>query len=237
MMVAVLVLASCSPKSAVIPSDPAHWDQISDRAKHLSDDDRRLLAAYLMRESMGSALAGGKPSIPPGTTIGQAIADQKKFEADLAKQGVEAEILKAKAAAQRATAEAALDNAALVTLVSKSVLPQNIDAERFNDRVNFVIAIQNKTLKDISGVKGTLEFDDMFGTEIKSFSLSIDNGVKAGQIATTSDYGFDVNQFENPDTQIAQTDLAKMKVTFHPEMIVFSDGTKMVTPTDTSAPG
>jgi len=113
MVAAALLLVSCSPKGVVIPTDPAHWDQLSSSTKQLSTEDRRLLAGYLVRQSLAGAFSGGKPSVPPGTTIGQAIAEQKKFEADATQKQVADEILKAKAAAQLASAEAALNNAAL----------------------------------------------------------------------------------------------------------------------------
>jgi predicted small lipoprotein YifL len=38
---ALAVLAACSPKGAQIPPDPAHWDQIADKVKQLSPEDRR----------------------------------------------------------------------------------------------------------------------------------------------------------------------------------------------------
>lgn len=123
-----------------------------------------------------------------------------------------------------------------MSVVSKTFVPKNVNAEQFSDRVQFVIAVQNKTARDIAGVKGDIEFDDMFGTEIKSIEFSLDQSVRAGQIATLSNYGMDLNQFEDSDNKLAQTDLGKMKVTFHPQMIVFSDGAKLVVPTETAGP-
>jgi hypothetical protein len=222
-----LVVAGCSPKSATIPQDPAQWDQLTEKAKQLNEEDRRLLAAYLLRQGIAGAFAGGNPSIPAGMTIGKAIAEQKKFEGEAAKAGAEEDLLKAKAAAARAKAEAELNNAVAVTITEKTFVPENIHAGRFSDEVRFVIAAHNKTQKDIAGVKGTFVFSDMFGSEIKRMGLSMDDGVKAGKIFTTSNYRMDVNQFIDSDTKLAQTDLAKMKVTFHPEMIVFTDGSKM----------
>ncbi len=231
----MIVLAGCSPKGAVIPPDPANWGQLSEQTKGLSDSDRRLFTAYLMRQSVGAALAGGKPAIPPGTTIGQAISDQTKFEADQTKQQVDAAILSAKAAAQRAAAEAALGKVVLVTIVSKEFRPADPQAERFSSSLGLVIAVQNRGPKDIAGVKGSFQFDDMFGTAIKAINLSMDDPIKAGQVFSTSAYSFELNQFESSDNQLAQTDLAKMKVVFHPEVIVFADGTKMAAPVDVVA--
>ena len=229
-LLVALLLTACGVKSTVIPSDPKQWDKLSDSAKHLSDEDRRLFSGYMARIALGSAFSNGKVSIPTGETIGKAIDEQRKFEADIKKQEAEADILKAKAAAERAAAEAALSNAALVTLVTKTYVPKDIYRERFSDRVSFVFAVQNRTAKDIAGIKGTLELDDMFGSVIKQINFSMDEDVAAGQTRTISGYGMDLNQFEGSDTKLAQTDLLKMKTVFHPEMIVFKDGTNMTTP-------
>lgn len=228
--VSALVLCSCSPKSEVIPTDPGQWEELGKKTKRLSEGDRQLLAGYLVRQSMAGAFSGGNPSIPPGTTVGKAISEQKKFLATAKTQEAEADMLKARAVAERAKAEAALNNAAIVTVVKKEFLPENYDVGRFSERVQFVIAIQNKTGKDIAGVKGGMQFNDMFGTEIKTVLLSIDDTVKAGQMFTTSDYGLELNRFVDNDTRLAVTDLSKMKVTWHPEMVIFSDGTKMEAP-------
>lgn len=229
-VLAALLLAGCSAKSAVIPTDPNQWDKLGEKAKHLSEDDRRLFGAYMARMTIGTAFSGGKVAIPAGETIGKAIDDEKKFEADQKKQQEESDLLKAKAAAERDAAEAALSKAALVTLISKTYVPKDIDRERFSDRVDFIFAVQNRTAKDIAGIKGTLEFDDMFGTEIKDIGFSMDEGVAAGQTRTISGYGMELNQFDDSDTKLAQTDLSKMKAVFHPEMIVFKDGSNMTTP-------
>ncbi len=229
-VLAALALSACGPKSTSIPSDPKEWDKLGDKAKQLNEEDRRYFAAYMARMAVGSVFTGGKVSIPAGETIGKAIEDQRKFEADAKKQEAEADMLKAKAAAERAAAEAELSKAALVTLVSKTFVPKDIYRSRYSDRVNIVLAVENHTAKDISGIKGTLEFHDQFGTLIKELGISMDEDVAAGQSRTISGYGFDLNQFEDSDTKLAQVDQAKMKVVFHPDMIVFKDGTKMTTP-------
>lgn len=230
-----LLLAGCSQKGTVIPSDPAKWDKISSAAKGLNDEDRRLLGGYMARQTLSAAF-GGKGGIPPGTTIGQAITDQKKFEADAKRQEAEADALKAKVLAQRAAAAAAIQGVATVTLVSKNFLPRDFERGRFDSLVSFVIAVQNKGAKDIDGIKGVMVFDDLFGTQIKRVSLSMDTPVKGGTMISTDRYSIQVNQFDNDDTKIAMTDLAKMKVTFEPEMVVFADKTTMGVPPD-SNPG
>ncbi len=237
LLAATLILVACSPKGTVIPADPTKWDTIQKQAQSLSQEDRRLLAAYMVRQSLAGAFSGGKPNIPAGTTIGKAITDQQKFEADATKAQLDEQITKAKAAAARAKAEAALNDAVILTVIGKTYIPKNIYAERFSDNVQFVIAVHNRTQKDISGIKGAIQFDDMFGSQIKSVNVSMDDAkIGAGKIYTTSNYSIELNQFNQDDSKLAGTDLAKMKVTFHPEMIIFADGTKMTVPTETETP-
>lgn len=73
----IAALGGCSkPTDAVIPSDMATWDkELAPHLKKLSDEDREKVAGYLMRAKVGEVF-GGK-GMPPGTTIGQALEDQK----------------------------------------------------------------------------------------------------------------------------------------------------------------
>jgi len=83
LVAAGLVLSACSkgPKDTVLPSDPKQWSEsgLKDSIEKLSPDDRKLLGAYMIRMGIGGALTG--KTIPEGTTIGQAIEEEKKYEA------------------------------------------------------------------------------------------------------------------------------------------------------------
>lgn len=231
--VVALALAGCgSSKSVVIPSDPARWDQLADATKKLGDDDRKAVGAYLMRMGLSSALAGGKGAMPPGTTIGDAIRDQKDFEVKQQAEQAQAEALKAKVEAQRAAAIAKLGQSATVVVSELRVLPKNYEAGRFSERLDLVLAAQNHTLKSISGIKGALIFKDQFGADIAHINLSLDEDVAPNSSRAITGYGKDINQFEASDTKLAVTPLSKMHVVFEPAMIVFGDGTKIAAPED-----
>ncbi|MBA2935305.1 hypothetical protein HZF05_14550 [Sphingomonas sp. CGMCC 1.13654] len=234
-VVALLVLsltAGCSrPKSTVIPSDPQKWDQLADSVKKLSDDDRKEFTAYMMRVSMASAFSGNKAiAVPPGTTIGDAISDQKKWEADQQAEEAKANILKAKVAAERSAAMKKLSDTATVALADLTVLPKNYDAGRFSDRLSFIYAVDNHTGKAISGIKGTVVFKDQFGADIERMGLSMDEDIAPNSSRAITGYGKDINQFEDNDTKLAVTPLSKMHVTFEPQMINFADGTSLTAP-------
>ena len=230
-LAASLMLASCSgPKGTIVPSDPQKWDTIADSVKKLSDEDKQLFTGYAMRMTMASALSGGKGGIPPGTTIGDGIKAQKEFLAKQKQDEAEGELLKAKVAAQRSAAVAKLNQSVTVALSTLTVLPKNFDAGRYSERLDLLLAVQNKTAKPVSGIKGSLIFKDQFGTEITSMNLSLDEDVAPNASRSISGYGKDINQFEDSDTKLAVTPLSKMHVTFEPQMIVFGDGTKLEAP-------
>lgn len=226
-----LALVGCSSaKSTTIPTDPSKWDTLASDAKRLSDDDRRLFASYLVRMGAGSALSESKVAVPPGTTIGDAIKDQQKFEADEKIAEAKAAALKAKADAERARTMAKLEHAATVVMTDMTLQPKDIYNGRFNNRLAFVYAVDNHTPKGISGIKGTTVFRDQFGTEIERMGLSMDEDIAPSSMRTISGYGKDLNEFEDSDQKLAVTPFSKLKVTFEPEMIVFSDGSKLNTP-------
>ena len=224
----ILSLAACSgAKSKAIPADPAKWEELAEDAKSLPDDERRMLGAYLVRMGMGAALNNSKVAVPPGTTIGDAIEAQTKFEADQKQAEAEAVAVKAKADAERAQRAAQLSKAATVVMTDMSVLPKNYDVGRYSERLDFTYAVMNKTDKAISGIKGVTVFTDQFGTEITKMNLSMDEDVPAKATRTIAGYGKDINQFDDDDRKLSNTPFSKMKVTFVTEMIVFADGTKL----------
>jgi len=223
-------LAGCSPKSTAIPTDSSKWDTLAPDVKRLNEEDRRLFAAYMARQGIASALSQGKVTVPVGMTIGKAIDDQKKFEADQKKAEAEAELVRAKAIAARAAAEKAMSDAAVLSIVQTKLIPENIYASRYSDQFALVIAVQNKSAKNISGIKGMVEFSDIFGAQIKSVQLSLSENIPAGKLETFSSYALDLNQFDDADNKLKNTDPAKIKAVFHPQMIVFSDGTDMKAP-------
>jgi hypothetical protein len=51
-------------------------------------------------------------------------------------------------------------------------------------RVNMVMVLENKTDKDIQGVKATLKFTDIFGDHIRNIKFSYDDGIGAKNTAT-----------------------------------------------------
>ena len=82
-MVVVVLLSGCfekDPLDAAIPADSQHYEvNLKPHADKLSAEDQATLAAYLERKKLPSGR--GLTSVPAGTTIRQAIADQKAWQA------------------------------------------------------------------------------------------------------------------------------------------------------------
>lgn len=70
------------PKDALIPSRTKDLPQIQNQVKYLDETERKLLAAYILRHTFSRGMDGieqGNTYVPKGTTIGQAIEEQKRF--------------------------------------------------------------------------------------------------------------------------------------------------------------
>lgn len=75
---------STDPKDAVIPARTQDLPQIQNQVKRLHEGERALLAGYILRHTFSQGMEGieqGNTYVPEGTTIGQALEDQKRFVA------------------------------------------------------------------------------------------------------------------------------------------------------------
>jgi hypothetical protein len=76
----VACFAGCSkPQETLIPVDKKLWDkELMPQIAKLSDSERQYVRSYLARMAPSGII--GPNRVPPGTTLGEAIADQKRFE-------------------------------------------------------------------------------------------------------------------------------------------------------------
>lgn len=220
-VISLFIIGCSNPKSTQIPSDPDKWSELKPQIEKLSEEEQQLLAQFLMRKSMGKIVGGN--GIETGTTIGDAIQEQKKWlDEKKAQEQAETE-LKAKIEAEKKAKLAEINKIITVALIKKegsSSFGSSID------NIDIELAFQNKGNKDISAIKGITHFNDVFGDNIKSINLSYDDGVKANSTATYNG-SIHYNQFMDEDKKLLNTDLNKLKFIFEPQIILFSDGTKL----------
>ena len=120
----------------------------------------------------------------------------------------------------------AMNGAVTASVTDLHVVPADPEGKRYSDSIAMGVAFANKTNKDIAGIKGTVRFADMFDATIKNVEISHDEGLKAG--ATTTWNGeMELNQFMDEDKKLARTPLEKMKTNWSPQMIIFTDGSKL----------
>ncbi len=173
-----------------------------------------LLATYFIRAKLLNENIDGK-------TYSEILS-----EAKIAKQKQDEEDRIQKELAEKAKKEeeariARLKNALTVTIFDKGYTEYN-----YQDYITYKFAFENKTEKDITAFTGQITFTDLFDKEIKSISLTYDDGVTAQSIknySATTDY----NQFMDEDQLLKSKNLKQIKLVWKPEKILFADGSKL----------
>lgn len=229
LLIVIASLYGCSkPTDAVIPSDIATWDkELAPELKKLPESDRETVGAYLARAKMGEVF-GGK-GVPTGTTIGQALEGQKKFEVELAAKRAEEEALKKKLQQERTALIEQLNKAVTVSLIAKQEVPKNYEAGRYSEYQRFRIGVQNNSEKAVIGVSGEIKFIDVFDKEVGSVNFGISENIEPGKSATWTG-GRDYNQFLDAHRSVWNLESGKYSTKFLPESVVFKDGTKLTAP-------
>lgn len=222
---AAAILGGCSdPRTTVIPANRAEWaaQDFKKRVDKLSAEDQKALASFMARVYLGELPV----KEAAGLTVAQAIDKQREHEQQKLQREAEAHALKQQAEQERSQKRKQLEGAAVVTLVSKTHRGKNYDAGRYSDDLLVVLALQNKTDKDIAGVKGALHVTDLFDDPVGVIRFSYDGGIPAGKSATWTGVR-QLNQFDREDQRLANIDEGKYKVRFEPQAIVFKDGSRI----------
>lgn len=226
-------LAACSgPRDEVLPQDLEKLESIKPAIEKLPAEERELLARYIARRTFAQALGSGEGGIPAGTTIGKAVDEQRKVEADQKLEEARQAALKAKLQAEREAAMKRMRDAVTVTLVSKS-----IETERgysgivMDENLEVTFGYRNNTAKPIAGVKGHISIRDLFGDELSGFLISNDDTIPPGETITwTGSRSVRFAMGDNQDRKLAGLSDDKFKVVWEPEMIVFEDGSRIEAP-------
>lgn len=230
---ALVLLAGCTkPMDVVIPSDVAQWDkELAPAIKKLKPEEQQLLQNYLVRAKLSESFKGA--GMPVGTTVGGAIAEQRKWDAEQAvllaaerAKAAEEKALKERLAKEEAAARAQLANAVTVVLVSKGREPANPRAGIYSARQTFSIGVTNKSEKHIAGVSGRLEFVDLFDKVVGAVSFDITEPIPP-YLDVKWEGARDYNQFIAEHRAVWDLNEGTYTTRFVPEAIVFADGTKL----------
>lgn len=225
-----LTLWGCSkPQDTIIPTQIDKIDTIKSSVEKLSQEERELFTSYVLRHTMGAAMGGifgiKADPIPDGVTIGKAITEQREYVAkEKAKEVTERE-LKARLEAERKIKQEEFGKLFSVVVLNKK--NDHGDYERF---VTFDMAFENKSDKDIAGIKGILKIMDMFGDKVLNMNWGFDHGVAAHQTYVEKGSGLKINRFMDDHMKIWNADYDKLKFSFEVSKIVFKDGTTIDAP-------
>ncbi len=214
------------PKDAIVSTDPSKWEsELAPSLKKLSDEEKRLVSAYLVRRKMAE-IFGAKNVAQDHLSVGRMIEDEKAFERDQAAKDSESKALQARVTAEKEAIARQINGVLTVALVSKGFRASDYKSGIISDEITIELALENKGTKDIAGVKGTTVFKDMFGDLIKQISLSYDEGIPAGKSVTWSGT-LRYNQFESNDAKLRSIDMGKLQFSFIPDTVIFADGTRL----------
>lgn len=216
-------LIGCSKSTdAVVPTDPKQWDgEFAQKIKNLSEVDKGLLAAYLLRTQLGKAL--GKQGMPIGTTVGQAIDAQRQWMAEQDAKKAAAQRLKVELEAKRAATAAELSKTVVLTFMGQHYIPRNFDAGRFEGHFSVEIGVKNLGTKAIKGIKLQLVFKDTFGEVISKRSVEIEHAIPpGGEYAWKG--GKKINEYIDEDRKLMHLEDGQFSTEMQPTMVVYADG-------------
>jgi hypothetical protein len=147
-----------------------------------------------------------------------------------AEQARKAQVDAAAAAAERARHDSTrklLEPLLAVTVVKKTYLPRNPDAEQYEDYISLGFAYQNKGAKAIRAFQGDATFLDTFGDSIYSAHLKVDLPLIPGQTRREPARIVRVNPFRLAHQRLRDTPLDKMKLVWETSDVVFADGSRL----------
>jgi hypothetical protein len=212
---AVLVCSSCSNiKNEKVTDENKDkvLNQIS-TSKDLTDEERQLLAAYVIRQNIGNIFGGGKPGLPTGKTVGEMIAEERQWAAQEKAEEDRQKQLAAAVAAKQAEMRSVIGVALyrFTPLESEYAMTGGVEVG---------YAYENRSTKDVRAFEGEVAFKDILGNNLAQIPLKVLNPLKAGEkgSVTARHYFMAYRNLEGKK-------LDDVKIEWNPQKILFADGT------------
>jgi len=120
-----------------------------------------------------------------------------------------------------------LDSVLTATVVSKTYLPTNPDAERYEDYISLTFAYRNKGTKAIRAFQGDVTFFGGVGDTIYNAHLDVDLPLGPGQTRQEPGRIIKYNPSRTEHQRLRSTPLSKMNVVWQPSDVVFADGSRV----------
>lgn len=112
----------------------------------------------------------------------------------------------------------------IASLVKKGFSPKDIHNGKFDEEITISIIFDNKTGKEIRAFDGVLEFTDLLDNRIFGSRVEINESIAPGG-ALSWEGALDYNQFMNDHERLRSEPRENLKIAFHADKILFTDGT------------
>ncbi len=231
LIAASALLSACNGvKNEPLPADPKDPALVK-AAAELGEEDKKLLAGYLMRREMAKAF-GGQQLADGAATIGEAMEAQRKWLANMTESQKKAEALKVEVESKRKLIADQISQGVTVAFLSADFIPSSFDAGRYDDYENLSFAVQNNGKKAIKALKGEAVFIDTFGDVYVKVPMQFEETLQPGE-KKEIELGMEINKFMEDHKKIMSLDSSK-KFRFEPDQIVYTDGSTLKAPDSVS---
>ncbi len=231
LVLSTFIVGCSNPKDEVLPPNLTEADMtaLAENVKSLNEEDKALLTGYIMRSEMSKAFGGEGAST--GTTVGEAIENQKQWVTQQQVEEQAKDELATKLKAEKDAKAAEFEKSVAVTVFDKGMIKED-----FQSFMTVDMSIKNNSDKEVAGLKGNINFFDKFGDLVISLSFGDDKlDIPAGDSIEVY-FNWTYNEYIAHEKQFINTDMADMTYKFEASQILFEDGTKLEMPiTDDSA--
>jgi len=223
LLIAILMATGCEEEIKNKQLTQKNIDELKDKKDALTDEEKGLLAGYMLRTGIQQAFDGldSVDIFDSSITILEAIEKQRQWIYEDSIRIANEKKLAEKELARKEAEEAALRNMIIITLLKKEFI--EYEYEEYNV---ITYAAVNKSSKTIKGFKGTLALQDMFGDPIINLEIKYDEPIKPNQRVLEKGV-YKYNQFTDQDKNLRYVEFDKIETIWNPKIIIFKDGTKM----------
>ena len=221
-LITISIISCSNPLSKIYTEEGFMLDMVEIRESE-SEETVKNITTYIMQEAMRDALKDDdkKENNLVGKSYKELLIQADELAAKMKEKEEEEKRLKLEEERRRKEISLKISESITFALTKKGYSEYN-----YQDYITYTFTFENKSNKDILGIKGSVTFYDIFDEKIKSLSLSYDDGIKSKKTVNyraTTDY----NQFMSEDKKLKDTELNKLKVVWEPEQLIFSDGEKI----------
>ena len=213
LLLSVIIISCSSPLDKAYKQDTLEEDIVALK-ESISEGELTTLAGYIALKTFSGDDMLGK-------TYNDLLNEATKMQEDLKLQQEEEKKLAEKARIEEAEKIKRLGDALTVSFFDKGFSEYN-----YQEYITYKFVFENKTEKTMKAFTGEIKITDLFDKEIKSFSLTYDDGVPPNSTKNW-DAQTDFNQFIDEDVRLKNKDIEDLKIIWIPEKIIFSDNTTL----------